>query len=336
MLIRYESVSKTTELILQYWFLLVIAVAVRIPMYFVFKLYSRLWRYASTQEVLRILGATSIGTLIMVLVDGTLPLLRVPFVASLSVFVVDWILNTAFLSGSRLSLRVGLNWLTSHHKRTVLSVITPHRRVLIAGAGDMGAVVTRLVRDNPEMGYTLVGYVDDDPNKQNKHLHGFPVLGTRHDIPRLVSEHKVDEVILAISTASQSVVDAFREICASAHVPVRVIPSIYDLLTGTLTLTRCVVANWGWQSASRNGGPVAIPTIRPVYRNILVTGGAGFIGTNFVRYMLETYPNYVIVVFDKLTYAGNRTICLDYERPIRIVMCSSRATLLTTSRLRWR
>ena len=236
-LIRYESVSKTTELLLQIWFLLVIAVAVRIPIYFGFKLYSRLWRYASTQEVLRILGATSLGTLIMVLVDRELlPLLGAPFVASLSVFVVDWILNTAFLSGSRLSLRVGLNWLTSHHKRTVLSVITPHRRVLIAGAGDMGAVVTRLVRDNPEMGYTLVGYVDDDPAKQNKHLHGFPVLGTRHDIPRLASEHKVDEVIVAIPTAPQSDVDAFREICASAHVPVRVIPSIYDLLTGTFSI----------------------------------------------------------------------------------------------------
>lgn len=48
-------------------------------------------------------------------------------------------------------------------------------------------------------------------------------------------------------------------------------------------------------------------------RNLLVTGGAGFIGSNFARYMLQKYPNYRIVVYDKLTYAGNLDNLRDLE-----------------------
>ena len=46
-------------------------------------------------------------------------------------------------------------------------------------------------------------------------------------------------------------------------------------------------------------------------KNLLVTGGAGFIGSNFARYMLEQYPNYKVIVYDKLTYAGNLDNLID-------------------------
>jgi dTDP-glucose 4,6-dehydratase len=48
-------------------------------------------------------------------------------------------------------------------------------------------------------------------------------------------------------------------------------------------------------------------------QNIMVTGGAGFIGSNFVRYMLDRYPDHRILVHDKLTYAGNLDNLLDVD-----------------------
>lgn len=305
-LLRYESLTTTYNVAVARWPLAVVDVVARIAISFALGLYSRIWRYASLREGFRIFIAVTLGSAVLFLFNWTAG--AVAFmspVESVSVFVLDWVFNLIFLAASRLSLRVGLSWLVNHQKRELLSAITPHKRVLIAGAGDMGSVVTRLITDNPEMGYELVGYVDDDPNKQGQHLHGSPVLGTRTDIPTLAKEHRIEEVIVAISTAPQSAIDDFRRICTDARIPFRVIPSIYHLLAGSLSIEQ--IRQWrSHETVVEDNGfrSKALATL-PIYHSIMVTGGAGFIGSNFVRHMLNTYPNYMIIVYDKLTYAGN-------------------------------
>lgn len=313
-LLRYESLTLTIHVLAASWLLIPLASVLRLAASWRPRLYAYIWRYASLSEVFRILEAATVGTLFLVMVNwGLLPLLGLNTLPSFAVFVIDWALNILFMAGSRMAIRVGLNWLVSHKKQNVLDAIVPHRKVLIAGAGDMGAVVTRLIQNNPEMSYELVGYVDDDPLKHGKDLHGYRVLGTRHDIPNLVAEHRIDEVIIAISTAPERDIDAFQEICATVHVPTRIIPNVYDLLSGQLSMEQ--IRQWrsmdGYQPPSSNGATVA--EAKPIYRNLLITGGAGFIGSNFARYMLETYPNYRIVVFDLLTYAGNPDNLLDLK-----------------------
>lgn len=305
-LLRYESLAQVLEIVSSHWPLLLITAVVRLSLYYAMGLYSRIWRYASVREAARVFLGASIGSVCVWLSNLVLfsRLLEPSPIQSCSLFVIDWVLNLGFLSISRLLLRAGLNWLVSHRKRSLLYALSPKRRVLIAGAGDVGVVVTRLVRDNPQMGLELVGYVDDDPEKQARYIHGFPVLGTRYDIPKLVADHKVSEVVVAMPTAPQSAVDNICEICADASVQTRVIPSVCSLLSGTLSIEQ--MRQWRSLDCLPTGcrhDPERVKV--PTFHNILVTGGAGFIGTNFVRYMLETYPNYMIVVYDKLTYAGN-------------------------------
>ncbi|NUQ37992.1 MAG: dTDP-glucose 4,6-dehydratase [Caldilineales bacterium] len=306
-LLRYESLAVMGQVLRASWALLPLAGLLRLAASWRPRLYAYIWRYASLAEVFRVLEAVSVGTLLLVLANWVLlPQLGQPPIPSRAVFIIDWALTIMFVAGSRMAIRVGLNWLISHKKRNVLESIIPQRKVLIAGAGDMGAVVTRLITNNPEMGYDLVGYVDDDPLKLGKDLHGFRVLGGRRDIVQLAQEHKIDEVIIAISTAPERDIEAFQDICASNRIPTRVIPNAYDLLSGTLSMEQ--IRQWrsvdGYHPAL-NGNGVTGARQRPVYHSLLITGGAGFIGSNFVRYMLETYPTYRIVVYDLLTYAGN-------------------------------
>ncbi len=304
-LIRYESLERFLTIVVSHWPLLVAAVVLRIPLYWRMGLYARLWRYTSIRDVLKIVQASIIGSALLILVNfALLPVFGWMPLPSYSVFVVDWVLNLGGLSFSRLLLRMLLNWLILHQKKDVIEKLTRHKRVLIAGAGDVGAIVSRLIQDNPHMGFRVIGYVDDDPAKQTMYVNGMPVLGTRQDLPDLVVRHKIDEVIVAMPTAPQRVIDEIVEKSASVSVRARVIPGIHDLLMGTLSVDQLRQ----WRSpdvALRTNGRPASPVPRPIYRSLLVTGGAGFIGSNFVRYMLETHPNYMIVVYDKLTYAGN-------------------------------
>jgi dTDP-glucose 4,6-dehydratase len=303
-LIRYEAFSAITDKLVKGLPLLAFALALRIGLKLIFGLYSQIWQYASVRELLRIVWVVSLGSVIIVLVNfAVFPFLGLSNVESRGVLILDWILNVAYLGGSRLFLRILFNWLIKNNK-SLISRLSKKERVLIMGAGDIGATVLRMIHSYPELGLDPVGFVDDDPAKRDARLQGLSVLGDRSDIPRIVSDHKVDEVIIAMPTAPQVAIDDVRHICSTIPISTRVIPNIYDLLSGTLTIEQ--LRQWRPLDGvvtlkTRPHDQESIPTIR----NVLITGGAGFIGSNFVRYMLQTHSDYRVVVYDKLTYAGN-------------------------------
>lgn len=314
LLARYESVPQVLTLLRTTWGLMVLSLVVRMLLNRWYRLYSRMWRYASVQEAFQIVKITGLAGLTMYVTNFLiLPFLGWSHIPSRSAIIFDWLFNLVFLGGSRLILRVGLNWLSVHNKH-VLGKLSPyHRHVVIMGAGDMGTMVARMMQDNPELGYEPVGFTDDDSSKHSMHIRGLPVLGDRNDIPRIAKDQHVTEVVIAMSSAPQNAIDDICRICASVSLPTRVIPSLQDLVAGTLTVNQLRQ----WRQVNGHDGPDTLPmaSTGTSFRlnNILVTGGAGFIGSNFVRYMLEKHRDYRIVVYDKLTYAGN----LDNLRGLR-------------------
>ncbi|MDO9129623.1 MAG: dTDP-glucose 4,6-dehydratase [Anaerolineales bacterium] len=312
-LIRYEAFSAITDKLVKGLPLLAFALALRIGLKLILGLYSQIWQHASVRELLRIVWVVSLGSVIIVLVNfAVFPFLGLSNVESRGVLVLDWILNIAYLGGSRLFLRILFNWLLKHNK-SFINRLSKKQRVLIMGAGDVGATVLRLIYNYPELGLYPIGFTDDDPAKKNARLQGLSVLGNRNDIPKIVSERKVDEVIVAMPTAPQAAIDDVRRICAAIPVAARVIPSIFDLLSGTLTIDQ--LRHWrpldGVVTTKTRSHDQEV--VLPVIRNVLVTGGAGFISSNFVRYMLQTHSDCRVVVYDKLTYAGNLDNLLGLE-----------------------
>ncbi|BCV20678.1 polysaccharide biosynthesis protein [Moorella sp. Hama-1] len=205
------------------------ATCIYIASFYFFRLYNRLWQYASINELLAIVTATLAGSMAGVslayfrMAAGTFPLPR-------SIFVLWTILIIALVGLSRLSWR-----LFREYRFPVAR--NGGRAVLIVGAGDAGAMVAREFRSRSnDYGSEAhpVGFVDDDPHKQGRTLYGLPVLGTRDDIPRLVEELSVEEIVIAMPSVRGRVIREIVEICHGTGAALRILPGIYDLLDGTV------------------------------------------------------------------------------------------------------
>jgi FlaA1/EpsC-like NDP-sugar epimerase len=124
---------------------------------------------------------------------------------SRAVFVVDALLTMFFISGARFSLRILKEYLGG--------LPATSRKVLIAGAGDGGELALREIRNNPALKYNIVGFIDDDPFKRNRWIHGVAVLGGVGEIEQISKQTGAEEVIIAIRSASEDTLKRIAEIC---------------------------------------------------------------------------------------------------------------------------
>ncbi len=162
------------------------------------------WRYATALDFTRVATGGSVGSLL-----GIVALFLWTRLEGFSrgALVMDWLLTLVLVAGSRLSLTVLREYLASQAEAG--------RRVLIFGAGQRGVLLLRELRENGH-DYRPVGFVDDDPAKRGTFVQGLRVLGTRTDLPRLIREMGVEEIILAISSGSPELLAEVQAICTAA------------------------------------------------------------------------------------------------------------------------
>ncbi len=215
--------------------LLFLSLAVRLPLYSVFGLYHHLWRYASTRELRSILGVSAASTAAIFLLNfAVLPLLGIAHTVSRSVVLLDGLLNLGLLAASRLALRLLQERLSNRSRRVApMFVARPAvRRMLVVGAGDAGARAVREMQQNRDCGMVPIGLVDDDGSKFGKRIHGVPVLGERAQIPEIARNYQIDEVLIAMPSASGTTLRELRRLCIEAKLPFRTLPSIHEVLDG--------------------------------------------------------------------------------------------------------
>jgi FlaA1/EpsC-like NDP-sugar epimerase len=255
---------------------LVFVLVAVIPTYFgvslLLGLYWRSWRYASVHDAMVLTEAVVIATALISVPNAIL----VPHPVPLSVPNVAGIFAL-----------LGMGVVRFRHRLLQDLLVTianpPRSRLLIIGAGHGGQWLARELLYTPSHGYRPVCFVDDDPEKHGQRIHGLQVLGTRHDIPRLVQQYKVEVIAFAIPSLP---VEARREIlvhCESTLARVKIMPGLPDLLTDQAStelfrdvrledlLGRAPVVFTG-----RQGAPVA-------NRPVLITGAAGSIGAELAR-----------------------------------------------------
>ncbi|MBI5840244.1 MAG: polysaccharide biosynthesis protein [Chloroflexi bacterium] len=209
-----------------------VAALVKIPVYYFFGLYRRLWVYASTNELRLITVAVSAasvltsGVMLAIITFGHI----VPGMPR-SALGIDWLLSLVLIGGSRFTLRILA-------EQSAMPRNGKSRRVLIIGAGDAGALVARELQKSSQINFVPIGFLDDDPAKQRQEIYGVPVIGRVRDLADVLDNHQTDEVIIAIPSAPGRLVRLVNDVCRLKGIPSRTIPGIFELIGGKVSVNR--------------------------------------------------------------------------------------------------
>lgn len=266
-----------------------------LAVFYVFGLYNRLWQYASTGELLSIIYAVSVGTggtVAAVYFYGlsnaaTLPYIRMPHTAA----VLLWLAMVFLIGGSRFIWRILQENTVDRH------VPGSQKQVLIVGAGDAGVLAARELKNRNFRDGRPVGFIDDNHSKQKLQLLGIPVLGTRSDIPRIVKGHNVDEVIIAMPSASGESVREIVQICEKSGVVLKIMPGVYDIISGDINVNpiRQVQVE---DLLGRDPVSVDLEEVAGYVagETVFITGAGGSIGSEISRQIARFNPGKMVLL----------------------------------------
>lgn len=270
----------------------VLALIIRLLLFYYFGLYTRYWLYASATDLAQIVWAVVTSTALLVIIYFVFNVLLNSldsFILPRSVPFIDGLLALVFIGASRSSLRFIDQLRRSPAKN--------RQNVLIVGAGEAGSMVVRELRKNPQVGLYPIGFVDDDAFKLNMQIYGIPVLGNRKQIPKLVHQNDIVQVIIAMPTAPGVIIRQVVKLCESVGVKTKIIPGMYELLNGQVSLQQ--LRDVEIEDLLRRE-PVHTD-IGAVYdllygKRVLVTGGGGSIGSELCRQIIRCNPSHLILV----------------------------------------
>jgi FlaA1/EpsC-like NDP-sugar epimerase len=255
-----------------------------------FGLHQQWWRYFRMENFLVILRAVAVASAILVVVFTVAQ----PFGHNLprSVAVMDFLLTLLLISGIRMAAR----FIAERPDRSA------RRRgahgVLVVGAGSGGQMVVREMQLNPNLGAKAIGFVDDDPRKRGMRLLGSKVLGSTDEIGAVVDRFKPDEVVIAIPSAPGVVRGKVVAACREREIPVRTLPTVFELLRGGVQLTRQLREVQVEDVLGRDPVVMELSRVGAYLRDkiVLVTGAGGSIGAELSRQIARVQPRLLVML----------------------------------------
>ncbi len=232
LVLRFDG--KIPSLYLDNWLGIALLVTlIRISVFYFFKLYRSLWSYSSVPEFFLVVKGVSVSTLIIwsfALLSQRVGLL--PFPTPKAIGIIDWMLNILILEGLRFAIRFRREWVITrlNAKNTI------RKNLLIVGAGEAGSMIIKEIRKELGANYLPVGFIDDDPHKQGHNLHGVPILGNCEELPRLVKQYDIKEVIIALPSASRQEIREIIDLAQQTPVHILMIPAMTEIINGTVSL----------------------------------------------------------------------------------------------------
>ncbi|HET8755239.1 MAG TPA: nucleoside-diphosphate sugar epimerase/dehydratase [Solirubrobacteraceae bacterium] len=290
---RYEDLFART---------IAFAICGSVLVFTLFGLYRHWMRYSSQREYLQIAQAVAVAVVALVgYVAVVQPkLLFTPPEGFVSVTVPTGVL---VLFGLLMLVFLGAVRYVTHlvYERPLRGYRARRdaRSVLIVGAGDGGRLLLREILRNPDLGYRPVGFVDDDDRKQRARIdRGLEVLGTTHELPRVLDDVEPDEVLIAIPSAPGTLRARVVRACRERGVPVRTMPTVFELLQNGSQLVRQVRDVRVEDMLGRE--PVRMETeLTGGYltgRCVLVTGAGGSIGSELCRQIARVGPSQLVLI----------------------------------------
>lgn len=282
---RYSLIPK--RYLASYYKTILIYVVLSIVVFWVLRLYHTIWRFASYVELIRVSIATGITFFLQVAVTLLFGI-RMP----LSYYVWGTAMQFLFVVGVRFSYRFVL---LERSRREKMNAVT--KRILLIGAGNAGQQILRDINHARETSNDrVVCIIDDNPNKWNRTMDGIPVVGGRDDILAAVEKYKIDEICLAIPSASMQQKRDILALCSTTDCKLRQLPGMYQLVKGEVTASAIKDVS----VEDLLGREPIKADMREVYefisgKIVLVTGGGGSIGSELCRQIAGHRPKQLII-----------------------------------------
>ena len=260
-----------------------LAVIIYLLSFYVFKLYGRIWRYASATELIAIvmanIAASTVWYFISLYIGAVLPR---------SLYVFTGLLLIFFIGGSRLSLRF---YSYVMNKPKYRQIQRKKNKVLIIGAGDAGAMLLREIERYHIANRQVVGFIDDDKNKTGKILLGVKVLGTRNELVKIASKKDIDEIIIAMPSVKGKEIKAIIDICKQTNCKLTILPGLYEIIEGKVSISQLRPVD---VEDLLGRDPVKLDTTAVKEylsgKIVLITGAGGSIGSEIVRQVAKMQP----------------------------------------------
>lgn len=190
------------------------------------------------------------------------------------------------------------------------------KRVLIVGAGEAGTMVLNEIEKHPELNFSIVGFIDDDPEKQGKVIKGVKVLGTRMNLPKIIHEKGINEVIIAIPSAEGSVIRSIINICEHTRTSFKIVPGIWEIIKGNVHINHIREVN---ENDLLGRETILFDSEDVKYfiegKRVMVTGGGGFIGSELCRQIARFNPDSLIIFSRGENSLYNIGLELNYKFP---------------------
>ncbi|PIQ90253.1 MAG: nucleoside-diphosphate sugar epimerase [Candidatus Omnitrophica bacterium CG11_big_fil_rev_8_21_14_0_20_41_12] len=262
-----------------------VIICIKMVIFVVFGLYSGLWRYASVNDIWRIIKAHILAIACFIPAVGFFYHFEG---FPRSIFVLDFILSFCLVAGIRLATR-----LFRETFRPALG--SKRKRVIIIGAGEAGVMVLREARINPKANIEVIGFIDDDRHKKNLRIQGVDILGTCNDLVSIVEKQGIDEIIIAIPSAKGEVIRSIISRCPASSAKIRIVPGLQKILNGELEVKpREIKAEdlLGRETVNINEKEIKDYLFN---KTVLVTGAGGSIGSALCRQIVRFSPKEVLL-----------------------------------------
>ena len=295
-LASYVAVLTRMEFKVDWWiwnnYLKVIGIDILITLvvYYVFKLYKSMWRYASIIEVRRLLLA--------VYCSDFLRMLLYVFVLKVELPRSWYFLEPCMLLILSSTLRFLYRGMRSMKNDNPIFEQDKHLiNVMIIGAGEAGNMLLREIKRSSHLPMRVVCFIDDDPLKQGYYMNDVPIVGNRDVIGEMVKKYEVNEIYIALPSASINERRELMTICNDTGCKIKLLPGIYQLMNGEVKVSKLrnveIEDLLGRDPISVNMNQIASYVEN---RTVMVTGGGGSIGSELCRQVAARHPRKLIIV----------------------------------------
>ena len=289
---------------------ILLLIAFTIVLFWFLKLYKSIWRFASYNELFKIIIGTS-AALVMHFFSTQVFGIRMP----LTYYVVGYLLSTILAVIGRFAYRIFLLFRVKRGAN--------YKRVMLIGAGDAGMQIIREISKSTKLDCKIVCIIDDNTNKQGRYIEGIPVVGGRDDILYSVKEYDVDTIYFAIPTAKASDKRDILHICEQTGCEIKVLPGLYQLANGdvsTAIMKDVAIEDLLGRDTIKVNDEDIFNYIKD--KVVLVTGGGGSIGSELCRQIAAHSPKRLIIfdIYENNAYDIEQELKRKYKDELNLVV----------------